>query len=94
MSKRGEILETARKLTERDRNQSYGDPKVNLNCYAQMVTAYLNGKFAEGDSGLNAVDGAIFMILAKVSRVAMNQNHPDNYLDMAAYAAIAGECAP
>lgn len=92
---RGSILDTAKELTTGDRNKSYGEPAPNLNCYAHMVEAYLDLRYPNMKQGapLNSVDGAILMVLAKVSRVAVNQKHPDNYVDMAAYAAIAGECS-
>lgn len=87
---RGEILNTAKSLTEGDRNKAYGSPHENLTCYAGLVENYLQ---LRGSENLTSVDGAILNVLAKVSRVAANPNHPDNYVDMAAYAAIAGECA-
>lgn len=91
MTRRGEILEQARSLTEGDRNKSYGSPEPNLHTFARLVGAYLDGRTISGR--LNSVDGAVFMILLKVSRVAANQHHADNPLDMAAYSAILGECA-
>lgn len=87
---RGQILDTARSLTTGDRNKSYGPPKDNLTTYANLCEAYLHGKGK--DNVLDAVDGAIFMVLAKVSRIAANRGHKDNYVDGAAYMAIAGEC--
>jgi hypothetical protein len=90
MTIRGNILETARGLTEGDRNKSYGDPLTNLQCFAGMVDYYAR---ALPGRPLDAVDGAVLMILAKVSRIAVNKGHKDNYVDLCAYGAIAGECA-
>jgi hypothetical protein len=89
---RGQILRDAIGLTEGDRNATYGDPVKNLTCYAQLVTAYINGLQID-QADLDAVDGAILMALAKISRIAVNKGHRDNYTDLSAYAGIAGECA-
>ncbi len=88
---RGKTLMEALGLTEGDRNKTYGSPYANLTCYANLVAAYVNGKPDDGD--FNAVDGAILMVLAKISRIAVNQNHHDSYVDGAAYMAIADECS-
>lgn len=85
---RGKILETALNLTEGDRNKSYGPPKKNLECFAALIKAYLSGKATHD---LTATDASVIMCLAKVSRIAANPKHTDNYIDLAAYAAIAGE---
>ncbi len=85
---RGKILETALNLTEGDRNKTYGSPRTNLQILASLINAYTNGR-----PELNEVDMAIVMCLTKISRIAVNQNHEDNYVDLAAYAAIAGELA-
>ncbi len=90
---RGAILEHAKRLTEGDRNKVYGDPDSNMSCFAHLVDAYLGGLYSAGRSGLNATDGAMILALLKISRVAANQTHWDSYIDLAAYAAIGGECA-
>jgi uncharacterized protein DUF6378 len=87
---RGKVLEEALNLTEGDRNRTYGDPSHNLTCYAYLVDSYLFGRKAN-ETELNAVDGAMLMALAKISRIAVNQTHKDNYVDLAAYAAIGFE---
>lgn len=91
VSVRQEILETALELTTGDRNKTYGPPKPNLTCFANLVQAYLNGMTQPEQ--LDATDGAIIMALAKISRIAANKQHKDNYIDGTAYMAIAGECA-
>lgn len=95
-SPRGRILEEALGLTQGDRNKTYGSPTPNLECFAKLADAYLELRFLnmpDTTESLNAVDGSILMVLAKVSRVAVNQGHKDTFVDMAAYAAIAAECA-
>jgi hypothetical protein len=90
-TRRGEILDTAKGLTEGNRSAAYGEPIYNLTTAANLVKAYLDGMANE--DGFNAVDMAAVNILIKISRIAVNHNHADNYIDAAAYAAIAGECA-
>jgi hypothetical protein len=94
---RGQILNTAKSLTTGDRNKSYGPPIYNLTTYANLCQAYMDGRGLDSSAiqeitPLDAVDMAIFMVLAKVSRIAANRGHKDNYIDGAAYMAIAGEC--
>jgi hypothetical protein len=85
-----QILETAATLTGGDRNKTYGEPKANLTLYAELCQAYLGGRDV---TKLTPTDGAILMTLAKISRIAVNPRHMDNYVDGAAYMAIAGECS-
>lgn len=92
VDKRIKILQQGIDLTTGDRNKSYGHPHPNLTTFASLVQTYLE---ARGWSGpiLTSVDGAMIMVQAKVSRVTVNENHDDNYVDGATYFAIAGECA-
>ena len=90
---RGQILETAKSLTESQRNQVYGDPKDGMTCFARLVAAYLSGKYTAADGPITHVDGSVIACLLKISRIAANPKHMDSYVDLAAYAAIAGECA-
>lgn len=92
---RGEILLQAKGATEGDRNRSYGNPSPNMACFARMVDTYVKERYRVMgmDYVLNDVDGGIIMDLCKTSRIAVNQQHWDNYVDKTAYGAIAGECA-
>lgn len=84
---RSDILTTAKNLTEGDRNDSYGDPYTNLSHAADLWNAYL------GTRGIKARDVANMMVLVKLGRAKCGAlGHFDNYIDAAAYAAIAGEC--
>lgn len=96
---RVQTLETAIKLTGGDRNKSYGPPFDNLTDCAHMWNAYVNSKkvciVRTADSyevRFTAEDVAWFMTLVKMSRSFQSGYHPDNYVDAAAYSAIAGEC--
>ena len=90
MTHRETLLEEAARLTGGDRNASYGAPYTNLSHMADMVTAYLSGKYGSLPA-LTAEDMAWIMVLAKISRTVASLKD-DNYVDAAAYSAIAGEC--
>lgn len=98
---RCKILAEAADLTGGDRNETYGPPSKNLSDTAALWSAYLEGKFCGrspqtentlGGFALTAEDVAWFNVLQKMSR-SFAGYHRDNYLDAAAYTAIAGECA-
>jgi len=89
-SVRETILTEATGLTAGDRNKSYGPPHDNLTYMAKLVQAYLFGKH-HAELHLDSEDMAWIMLMAKVSRTSASFTH-DNYVDAAAYAAIAGEC--
>ena len=78
------VLEQAMSLTLGDRNKQYGDPRPNLTQTADLWSAYLGFP-------IKAYQVSIMMTLAKISRIAQNPGHSDNYVDGAAYMAIARE---
>lgn len=90
ISARETILQDAADLTGGDRNKSYGSPHENLTFMADLVGAYIYGKYAAA-LPLTSEDMAWIMVMTKISRTPASQ-HRDNYVDAAAYAAIAGEC--
>ena len=77
------LLEEAKKLIGGDRQKEYGDKLKNHQNIADLWSVFLEKKITPHDV-------AICMALVKVARL-MNQHKKDSYLDMAAYAAIAGE---
>jgi hypothetical protein len=90
--KRIEILKRAAEVTGGERQDSYGPVKDNLTNIAEFWSAYLsqrNGIHVEVD----ASDAAWMMVMLKAARSLNGGYHEDNYVDAAAYAAIAGECA-
>lgn len=98
-SAREGILNTAKTLTCGDRNKSYGPPYDNLSDCAALWETYINSKWGcivqDGDSytvRITAEDVAWLMSLVKMTRSFYPGYHQDNYVDAAAYAAIAGEC--
>lgn len=82
------ILEAAEKCVCNDRQDQYGKPEDSFSAIADLWTAYL-------DTGreITPVDVAQMMILLKVGRAKGNPKHTDNWVDMAGYAACAGEIA-
>ena len=78
-----EYLETAAKIVTGQRQHDYGDKYQNHENIANLWRAYL-------DYDISAHDVAICMLLVKVARLK-NRPTEDCYIDMAGYAAIAGE---
>jgi hypothetical protein len=85
------ILEKANTLTTGDRNESYGSPLPNMECYTALMEGFLKG--TSGKAMPAGVFASVIHCLNKISRIAANPAHMDNYVDLAAYAGIAGECA-
>jgi hypothetical protein len=82
---RGKILDEAKALTYTDRQDDYGTPAVNFNRISGLLSAYLECEITPEQS-------AMICTLIKVAR-SMETYKVDNYIDGAAYFAIAGELA-
>lgn len=82
------ILEASIKATMEDRNKTYGPPSVQLDCASRLIEVYRS--FRQGQYPLSH-DRAIEDCLQKISRIACGVYKEDNYIDLAAYAGIAGE---
>ena len=93
--KRDEILNTASTLTTGARNASYGEPYVNMLNFASLLGGYFAARWTVTPEDVTAEDAAFIMVLAKMARTIDHrlQPHIDNYIDLAAYAAMAGEIA-
>jgi hypothetical protein len=90
VSVRESVLVEGIKLTTSSRNETYGEPGINLTCQGELFEVYK--RFAENKHTL-AHDAAIQLMIAKLARIACGSaNHRDNYVDLAVYAAIAFEC--
>lgn len=85
MMNRGDILKEAARLTASDRQNQYGDPFTNHSRIADLWTIYL-------ETQIKPDQVAICMALVKIARLMQTQTE-DSYIDLAAYAAIAGEIA-
>lgn len=86
MNNRTEILKKANECVMGDREQDYGTPEDNFARIANLWTAY-------SGYGFTAHDVALMLALLKIARAGGGNYHPDNYVDLAGYAACAGEIA-
>ena len=78
-----EYLEEAAKIVTGQRQFDYGNKYENHKNISDLWSAYLGNK-------VSAHDVAICMLLVKVARLK-HRTTEDCYIDMAGYAAIAGE---
>jgi hypothetical protein len=81
---RGKILDEAKRLTQSDRQSAYGDPLINHQRIADLWSVYLGNKVTPSQV-------ALCLCLVKIARLMETENHLDSFIDLAAYAAIAGE---
>lgn len=86
-----EILKKAKEIISNDRNVSHGDAFKNHAEIAEFWNIFLDNKL-QPMASITAQDVAIMMILLKISRSTQGKEfNLDNFVDMAGYAAIAGE---
>ena len=83
-----ETLTTAREIISGPRQAEYGDPRACHSAIATLWNGYLSQR---GYDPLSPRDVALMMLLLKVARTMNGAAGPDTYVDMAGYAAIAGE---
>ncbi len=86
---RGRILEEAAHATLKARNDVYGDPFPDMDLAASLKALYdvaAKGRYHQ------AHDEAMSRVFIKIARIASGAFHEDNYVDAAAYMAIAAEC--
>lgn len=86
---RKEILETAEKMVNGDRQDDYGTPEQNFERIAMLWTHYLGSDRL--NAGITPVDVAAMLALLKIARVASGHGKSDNWVDLAGYAACGGE---
>ena len=84
---RKEILDAALKCVCGDRERDYGSPRKNFTVAAKLCGAYLGIEITPDDV-------AVLLALIKISRIQRGEGvKDDTYIDLAGYAAIAGELA-
>ena len=81
---RGEILDEAKRLTHTDRQKNYGSPYVNHKRIADLWSVYL-------ETEITPSQVALCLCLVKIARLIETPDHEDSFVDLAAYARIAGE---
>lgn len=92
---RKEILEAAMRCVCGDREQDYGTPERNFELIGELWTTYIKAKCLspEADICINGEDIATMMCLFKIARIATGRGKADSFIDLAGYAACAGELA-
>lgn len=83
---RREILDTAKACVCGQRDLDYGTPEDNFSVIANLWSVYLGRE-------IKAVDVAMMMALLKIARIANGGGSGDSFVDLAGYAACAGEIA-
>ena len=87
---RTEILQKADQCVSGYREQDYGSPEDNFTTIAGFWNTYLRS--ARGiEPEISAKDVAVMMALLKIARIAGGGGSGDSYVDLAGYAACAGE---
>lgn len=92
---RKDILHEAEKCVCGQREQDYGTPESNFETIAQLWSAYMEAAHPNLKMAMNeftAKDVAVMMALLKIARIARGSS-PDSFVDLAGYAACAGEIA-
>ena len=89
MQIRQEILDKAKDCVCGQRQQDYGNPEDNFAMIARLWTDYYNDE----DVNFTSKDVAMMMALLKVARIRTGKGTRDSYVDLAGYAACAGEIA-
>lgn len=91
---RAEILEAAGKCVTGGRDEEYGEPEDSFDLIARLWEPYIRAACVSpgANVGIREQDVAILMGLLKIARAAVNDK-PDNFVDLAGYAACAGEAA-
>ena len=91
---RAEILEAAGKCVTGGRDEEYGEPEDSFDLIARLWEPYIRAVCVSpsADVTIRPQDVAILMALLKIARAAVSDK-PDNFVDLAGYAACAGEVA-
>ena len=85
---REDFLQEAIEVTMDIRNRTYGEPGDNFKNIAAFLNILFGPKLKEA---LTFQDAAMFPIVLKLARYMSTPSHKDNLVDIAGYAAIAGE---
>lgn len=84
---RASILATATDYVTLDRAADHGSMEDNFSTIAAYWNVHLGGAYVD------AVDVGLMMAMVKLARAKSNKTHLDNFVDLAGYAACAGELA-
>ena len=91
--KRAEILDSAKEIVTKDREEQYGSPEDNFATIAEFWTTYVKTRCVspEADVNISPADVGAMMVLHKTARIAGGSEKADTFIDIAGYAACAGE---
>ena len=81
---RAEILDEAKKCVTGHREEDYGKVEDNFGLIADLWSEYLG-------MGVAPVDVAMMMCMLKIARIRNGGGSGDSFVDLAGYAACAGE---
>ena len=87
---KSEILLKAAELINGGRQETHGDTKTNHEQIAEFWNIFLDGKLKPAEA-ITSDEVATMMALLKISRSQRGKKNVDDYVDAAAYMAIAGE---
>ena len=83
------VIQATERAVMSDRNADYAPPEENFRRIADLWNLYL-----EGRSTITPYDTAIMMVLVKVARIQQSPHLIDHLIDIAGYAACAGDVMP
>lgn len=81
---RSDILQEAEKIVTGNREQEYGRPEENFRTIAEFWSTYMGITITPKDVGM-------MMALLKIARIRTGFAKEDSFIDLAGYAACAGE---
>jgi len=90
LQSRSEILDEAKRIVTRDRNNTYGEPEA---LFAAISLAWDALDMARGDRAHDARDVALKFAVFKAVRASACPAHLDSFVDGAGYFACGGEIA-
>ena len=90
---RKELLENSIKCVCGERDEQYGSPENNFSVIANLWTIYFRAAHISFNSVFKPEDVGMMLALLKIARIATGKPKADNYIDLAGYAACAGEIA-
>lgn len=85
---REDLLEAAKSIVTKDRNNTYGEPEDAFQVIAEYWSVYLQNKY---DVKVNSSDVALMLDLVKLARLTQNPTHYDSIVDSIGYMACYGE---
>lgn len=84
---RTKILKDADRIVNGKREEQYGKPEKSFDIIGKLWTIYLNKKGIT----ISPIDVAVMMSLLKIARISGGNGSLDSFIDIAGYAACAGE---